>query len=68
VHLLCRHKRKAVLEIKTHLVTETTFRAHTSPVRFCNAVVKNMLKKVEILLHAAKINRPALQTEIEVLL
>jgi hypothetical protein len=46
-----RHKRETGLEVKAHLVTEGAYRAHTRPVMFLFAVLQNMLKKPEVLLH-----------------
>jgi hypothetical protein len=49
------NKGESFLQIKTHLVAKTAFGTRSCPVSFYNAIIQNMPKQVEILLHYAKI-------------
>src|SRR5690606_24755303 len=44
-------QRKSFTQIKPHLMAEDADRPRTRPVRLLDAIVKNMLKEIEVLLH-----------------
>ena len=51
MHFVGRHERKSLGQVKTHLITEHTFRASACTVRLFCAIVQNMLKQIEIGFH-----------------
>ena len=53
--LFCSDKRKSLLQVKTHLVSKAADRAGTGTVAFLNAMIQDMLKEIEILLHVGKL-------------
>ena len=59
VQLLGRHARKAVGQIKPHLVAEQTEGARVGPVGLAGAVGENAIKQVEILAHTPMVAEPA---------
>ena len=55
MNFLCSNKWKPFLQVKTHLVAKNADSARAGTVMFLCAGIKNMLKKVEILLHGRKL-------------
>src|SRR5436853_5241497 len=53
MQLFCRDQRKTSLKIEPHLIAKATDRSCSGTIRFFNPIVENMLKKIEVLLHAA---------------
>ena len=53
--LFCCYERKSFLKIKAHLVAKTTDGTGTGGIMFLNTCIKNMLKKIEVLLHGRKL-------------
>jgi hypothetical protein len=64
----CCDQWKSILEIKAHLVTETTFCAGAGAVGFLNAFFQDMLQQVKILLHACKLIKTNVGMGLEYLL
>lgn len=51
----CSNKRKSFLQIKPHLIAKTTYRTCACTIMFLNARIKNMPKKIKVLLHGRKL-------------
>ena len=53
----CCHQRKALCQIKTHLVTENRECTRSGTIGFLRAVIENMLEEIQVLLHAMSIKQ-----------
>ena len=58
VDFLRRNKRKALGEVKTHLMAEDADGSRSRPVFLSNAFAKNALHEIVVLLHAVKLKKP----------
>src|SRR6187200_2388756 len=55
MNFFCSNKRKTFSQIKPHLVAKCANCTGAGSVMFLHAIIKNMLKQIEVLLHARKL-------------
>src|SRR5687767_3569811 len=61
VQLFSGQRRKTIIKIETHLVTENRFGSSAGAVRFLRTMFHNVFQKVDILLHdERKISNPSM--------
>ena len=68
VYFFGSHQWKAFLQIKPHLVTETTLCTCAGAVSFFSAIIQYMLKERKILLHGCKLKKSMLTYTVMYLL